>query len=344
MHHRPSTPAPSPLTTAGFYQVLVGFSTSSSSTSSLLQSQLPVQEHHLPLCLCFFLDENYVFTFDHPSNKCIVQIVVDGGSTATGKSKIEEKIESSEALEFSSEQHQNKIKNKSNSNNKSITITGEEESLLFVLYESSASPKNTKKMKKNESICLADVDWIDVILAYPDCSSNKYNIGGCFARTIILHSNESIIATSTATTNFFISPSGLYQLSFEGRNNGNLILRRRKNKTSTWRNSDMVWKKIGFPSSSCHSSDDKNYNKTTTTNNRNIKLSMQGDGSLVLRDTIGQKTSWKALTQGNPGAYCALDDGGQISVIDIKTGSPLYIDGIPRRFKCKLRCLYGGNR
>jgi hypothetical protein len=225
-----------------------------------------------------------------------------------------------------------------------------------LLYESSASSSKKKMMKKkkNESYCLATVDWIDVTLAYPDFSSNKCYSGG-FARTIILHSNESIIAaaskttaaastTTTTTTPFFISPSGLYRLSFEGRNNGNLILRRRKNKTSTWRNSDMVWKKIGFPSSSCHSSDDKNYNKTTTTNNRNIKLSMQGDGSLVLRDTIGQKTSWKALTQGNPGAYCALDDGGQISVIDIKTGSPLYIDGIPRRFKCKLRCLYGGNR
>jgi hypothetical protein len=152
-----------------------------------------------------------------------------------------------------------------------------------LLYESSASSSKKKMMKKkkNESYCLATVDWIDVTLAYPDFSSNKCYSGG-FARTIILHSNESIIAaaskttaaastTTTTTTPFFISPSGLYRLSFEGRNNGNLILRRRKSKTSTWGNSDIVWKKIGFPSS-CHSSENQNQNenddKTTAKNNK----------------------------------------------------------------------------
>jgi hypothetical protein len=50
------------------------------------------------LCLRFFVDEDYVFTFDHPSNKCIVHIIVDGRST-TSKST-EEKIEASEALIF----------------------------------------------------------------------------------------------------------------------------------------------------------------------------------------------------------------------------------------------------
>jgi len=89
-----------------------------------------------------------------------------------------------------------------------------------------------------------------------------------------------------------------------------------------------VWRKEGFSDTVYRTS--MAGGATPDVTRRTIKLSMQTDGNLVLRDTAEGITVWKSLTKANPEAYLVFDDEGQLQVIDPTTGYPLYLDGIPR--------------
>jgi len=61
------------------------------------------------------------------------------------------------------------------------------------------------------------------------------------------------------------------------------------------------------------------------------KLTMQGDGNLVLRNR-DDEALWKSETHGNPGSRLILDDGGHVAVISSNEdgNTPLWLTGIPR--------------
>jgi Glycosyl hydrolase family 99 len=59
-----------------------------------------------------------------------------------------------------------------------------------------------------------------------------------------------------------------------------------------------------------------------------VRLFLQSDGNLVLKDTSKQ-TVWKSQTHANEGAVLVVDDAGMISIVS-NAGTKVWLNGIPR--------------